>query len=115
MGLTNLILLWQQTIRGLRDYGTSDSGLTTLTKIGRLDFSLRDKNKFGTGSICLYIFRFRIFAVILLSQQDFLYCLNKTFFFLFLCTCIFPLITIALSISFTIKQRLFARKEQETR
>jgi hypothetical protein len=41
MGLTNLILLWQQTIRGPRDYGTSDSGLTTLTKIGRLDFSLR--------------------------------------------------------------------------
>jgi hypothetical protein len=54
------------------------------------------------------------FAVILLYQQikpSLL--LEQNLFLLFLC--IFPLITIVLSVSFTIKRRLFARKEWLTK
>ena len=45
-----------------------------------------------------------------INKLNLLYYLNKTVNFLLL-LCIFPLITIVLTISFTIKRRLFARKE----
>ena len=78
----------------------------------------QSNNQFGTGSVCLFIFRFGIWfstgissvqiyklAVILLSKE-------VKFSLLLEFLCIFTLITIALSISFTIKCRLFARKER---